>query len=267
MIDRSLKCCHCGSIYIASKSAFLRHKKTGNNVYCSRACMPRKGRPRTRPIHKGNCKNCGMLFESVTNKLFCGLKCYTQSNQFKDMLAERAKSRSMKSAHECANCKNEIELKPSRKRKTNFCSQSCYRLYLSNAFDRWIASPQAISLPQCYDEFMCQQSLPCLIDGCDWEGQHLASHAHNVHGITANELKRAAGFNLKTGLIAMPLHLKMCEINKEKGWANIFTMGEHKGNVTGYYSLEGKEHRKKAAMLKSKSYNNLMTANQEDSQP
>lgn len=213
--------------------------------------MPRKGRPRTRAVHYGNCEHCGERFESVTNKYFCSLSCYAKSEKMATRLRGFNNTRLNRVEATCSCCGSSLEFKASRVKSRNFCSQRCYRKFLAEAFDRWIASPQAIALPQCYDEFMMQQSLPCLVDGCDWEGQHLSAHACNVHGIKADELKRAAGFNLSTGLVSAPLHERLCKQNSDKGTADIAEFGSsNKLGIVGYISLEGKEHRRKAAILR-----------------
>ena len=124
---------------------------------------------------------------------------------------------------------------------------------MAERFDRWIASPQNLALPQSYDEFLLQESLPCLIEGCEWEGKSLSQHVNLIHGLTASEFKRAAGFNLSSGLVtpilSEELSLRASTTLVPKIPAEI---AQTPTNPTKYYSLEGKEHRRKIiSILKS----------------
>ena len=76
---------------------------------------------------------------------------------------------------------------------------------MAKRFDRWIANPQTLALPQAYDEFLTGEELPCLVEGCNWRGQWLSLHMNYTHGVPADEFKRAAGFNLKSGIISGPM--------------------------------------------------------------
>lgn len=132
-----------------------------------------------------------------------------------------------------------------------FCSQGCYRKYMSKRFDRYIASPVTLALPQNYDEFLTQESLSCLVEGCKWAGQNLSCHMNFSHGLTADEVKRAGGFNLSTGLVSMPLHQKFCEQNKDKGFsAPPPNAAPGKRRVNNYKSKEGTEHYEKSSLIK-----------------
>lgn len=124
---------------------------------------------------------------------------------------------------------------------------------MAKRFDRHIASPQTLALPQNYDEFLQQEELPCLIEGCTWRGQNLGNHLNFSHGIVAREGKRAGGFNLKTGLVCQPLHEKLCETNSGKG-ASPEEMQAMRGVSAqavsrSYRSKEGVEHSAKSRLL------------------
>jgi ssDNA-binding Zn-finger/Zn-ribbon topoisomerase 1 len=106
----------------------------------------------------------------------------------------------------------------SRKR---FCSKACGRAYLSKRFDRFIANPEIIPLPQNYDEFLDKQCLPCLIADCEWEGHQLSTHMNMVHGVTARQFKKLAGFNNGTGVVSRELHLRLRDLRKGTGNPNI----------------------------------------------
>ncbi len=123
---------------------------------------------------------------------------------------------------------------------------------MAKRFDRWIANPQTMALPQCYDEFMTVDELPCLIEGCGWVGRHLGTHVQLAHGILADDFKRAAGFNLSTGLVGAELHKLLVEINTGKGdRERVIAAGEisNRHGLRGYYSSEASEHHAKARAL------------------
>ena len=68
-----------------------------------------------------------------------------------------------------------------------------------------------IALPQAFDEFLTSDVLPCLVEGCDWKGHHLSMHMNQTHGVTAENFKKLAGFNLGSGIVSAPLHQHYCE--------------------------------------------------------
>ena len=102
--------------------------------------------------------------------------------------------------------------------------------------------------------------LTCVVDGCDWKGKHLTLHMNQAHGVNAGEFKRAAGFNLSTGVIAKPLaeSLREREVvgiaahmdDADRSAALALAQEALAANHIRYRSLEGREHAKKArAML------------------
>jgi hypothetical protein len=224
------------------------------------------GRPKVR--HEGTCRNCGKIFESrYAGKIYCGIKCYTSSPDFLNRL--RLQAVKANAAHilkltgetpkpkveiSCLNC-GVVKIVRASRGKEKYCNHRCYRQYMAGRFDRWIASPQAIALPQAYDEFLSQEELPCLIEGCDWVGRGLGNHVNFTHGIQVEEFKRAAGFNKKTGLVtpatsealsARP-HIHDNAFGGRRG-ANDFSTTPPP-IVRNYRSLEGREHSAKARAL------------------
>lgn len=202
-----------------------------------------------------------MFTSKDPRKVYCNLKCYTTSATFLDMLAKNRQKiqgpdyvpRHERTPQNCVHCGVEyLPKRPGQKRK--FCSQSCYRLYMAERYDRWIANPETIALPQAYDEFLSRNELPCLVDGCDWIGKHLSIHMNFAHGVPAAEFKRAAGFNLTTGVISADLRATLearvgYDMVEAQEALRAMQAGQEdaakhddKPNYTGYRSLEGKEH-------------------------
>lgn len=281
-LRNNLECGHCGAKFKGSDSQARKVKYERRSVYCSAACRiaatsnkareqaimegkkPRKG------VLAGPCRTCGQMFESRIDKMFCSLDCYTKSEQFKNMVAENLKKAGSRESIErraqaaklgkdvpCLECgadfyqKRPIKGKPARK----FCSTSCYRTYLAKRFDRWVANPEGMALPQCYDEFLDREELACVVDGCNWTGNHLTMHMNQAHGVMADDFKRAAGFNLSTGVISKPL----AKAYREREIVGVAACPNDAAlelahaalanNPIRYKSLEGKEHAKKARSL------------------
>lgn len=285
----NLECGHCAAKFKGTDSQARKVKYEKRVVYCSATCRTaaasqkareqavREGRTLRKGVLAGPCKTCGKMFESRVDKLFCSMGCYTKSVQFKSMLAEnlkkagrsesiqrRAQAAKVGQDVPCLECGAEFyQKRPSKSHPTarKFCSRPCYRSYLAKRFDRWVANPEGMALPQCYDEFLDRDELACVVDGCDWKGQHLTLHINQAHGVRADEFKRAAGFNLSTGVIAKPLAEALREreiigiaaINMSDA-DRIAALASAKEalaeNPIRYRSLEGREHAKKArAML------------------
>ena len=262
-----LPCAHCGVEFPASKRQLKRHRaRSGSHrFYCSIICQfsrSNQGRPRTRPwLELGPCPTCGKMFTSLlAGKKFCSLACYTKSPQFKAMVAantHKARERAGGlNALTCRECGNQFYSKPSSKRR--YCSMLCYRRFQAKRFDRWIASPQSLALPQNYDEFLTQDELPCLVEGCSWRGHFLSGHMNFAHGVPAPEFKRAAGFNLKSGIISPSLFEAMAArphiheaVFPARERLPVDKIGEAPEQTRNYQSLEGREHRRKARALES----------------
>jgi hypothetical protein len=169
------------------------------------------------------------------------MRCYTKSPELVARL--KAHNDAIKIPNsQCQNCGKEIV---NRRFKRIYCSDGCRRAYFAARFDRFVANPEQLALPQCYDEFLTKEELPCLVDGCDWHGVRLAHHCNVVHGIDARTLKKLAGFNLSTGLVPPAVKQAMSERAIREGLpehAMRFQPGHVFASRDGYRSLEEKEH-------------------------
>lgn len=209
--------------------------------------------------YKGICPTCGKEWQSCkNNKVYCSLECYKSDPQLKEKLIKKLRDGLVKTHGEncfdkietiCLNCQKTFLQKKTRYKK--YCGAICYRQYMAKRFDRWIASPQEIALPQNYDEFMTQEELPCLVKGCDWVGHHLGTHVNLAHGIPVEEFKKMCGFNLGTGLVSPETHKNLCD--RENIGIALMQYAGKVGNATGrnreYKSLEGREHASKSIAL------------------
>jgi len=266
-----LVCAHCRTEFIGGRSQYRRKIYEENvNIYCSKICRHAgQGIKLKKKIpERGPCQYCGNMFFSRREAKFCNMKCYLASDLFKENHAKAFKKSIDANTgrpgnktgiyKNCVECGVEFYSKPSRVKK--YCSTKCYRMYMSKRFDRWIANPQTIALPQAYDEFLTNKELRCLIEGCDWIGDCLSLHMNKAHGIQADDFKRAAGFNLGTGVVSLPLHEKLCERNN----VGISLHGKDERDIAlkqaaeklkefpeyaKYNSLECKEHQMKARAL------------------
>jgi hypothetical protein len=261
-----LSCGNCDACFAGSLSQAYKVKYEGTTVYCSAICRHAALRKKfSTPIpNRGPCSHCGKEFFSRTAKKYCTLECYINSDQFRERITgDSENARAFKAARKsaadkrrltvveentkpCLHCLSPFHSQPRHKRK--FCSKSCYRKYLAERFDRWVASPKDISLPQNFDEFLTQNTLPCLIDGCGWEGDHLSVHMNLAHGVKASEFKRAAGFNLSTGVISQP-HRDMLEARPLAGVGLKPGRGVPPSKRSGYHSHEAREHATKARQM------------------
>jgi hypothetical protein len=256
-----LTCDHCEATFIATVSQ-LKHRRyeQQRTAYCSRICQEAAASARLKqptPVY-GPCPTCGKRFESRVPKIYCSMKCYTSSRAFREMTRlAREKSkltpRSPRRRGEertCLECGVSFYVQPAGTKR--FCSRQHYRAFMAKRFDRWIANPQSLALPQCYDEFLTSEELPCLVNGCNWRGHWLSLHMNFAHGVQADDFKRAAGFNLNSGIISAP----MAESLAQRPQCLSPGHGEHLightdpgRRVRRYQSLEGREHRQKAMAL------------------
>lgn len=264
-----LRCGHCEALFSATKSQRGAVKYRGAAAYCSAACRIAKQQERGLAARfiRGPCPTCKKTFHSNRRAIFCGMDCYTASDQFKahgrkmqalsqtpESIAKRAAMARKYEPVPCLSCGIAIYPKKGGRGQKKYCSKVCYRTYMAGRFDRWIASPQGLALPQCYDEFLDAEELPCLIEGCGWVGRHLSVHVNAAHGLTAAEFKRAAGFNLNSGIVGRGLAQRMSEAahngtNMELARAAQALATPVARRVRKYKSLEGVEHRKKARAL------------------
>jgi hypothetical protein len=203
-------------------------------------------------LQLGPCPECGKHFESRYVKTYCGMKCYLKSPTFKAQLQANndKKKKEAEVKGTCLQCGVEFSAKASLKKK--FCSRNHYRTYFAERFDRWIASPQAVALPQAYDEFLTLDELPCLIEGCDWHGSHLGQHLNFAHGIPADQFKKLAGFNKNTGLVTPALSQAIAS-RPHLAFASLppgaFEKAMQAQKARRGVSLEAKEHLAKARAL------------------
>jgi hypothetical protein len=259
MIDK--ECVICGKVFQVYPS------QISASVTCSKACRNerfKQSHPDRHPpefgvlwqdVLQGPCPQCGRQFKSRYKKTYCSMDCYTKSPGLVERL--NAENCQRRVDRECLQCGALIQTKKYASRR--YCSSPCRRKWFAERFDRWIANPQEIALPQCFDEFLTQAELPCLIKGCDWFGQSLGYHVNIVHGIDADEFKKMAGFNKSTGLVVPDLSAKMSAIQSvlsrdrlARGVSSIFSAMEASRvavAVTGS-SLEAGEHRAKAIAVK-----------------
>jgi hypothetical protein len=142
------------------------------------------------------------------------------------------------------------KMKNKRVYKRKFCSSMCARKYRADRFDRYVANPESLALPQCYDEFLTQDELPCLVEGCGWRGHNLSTHMNLAHGMPAAELKELAGFNVSTGVVSRPMHEYLADLNKDRGNPLICQFApDDLSRARGPMRSEGREHKAKAQAL------------------
>ena len=223
--------------------------KTYRNRFCSPPCTSASGNSLLR-YDGGSCKQCGITFRSRTpGKPYCSQKCYIDSPQFLEMVHRNlvGLNPTLGTNRVCPGCGSEY----TRKRRSRFCANTCRRKYFAERFDRWVANPEGVSLPQNYDEFMNRNDLACPIAGCEWSGKSLGFHVNMTHGITASEFKELCGFNKTTGLVGLATSETLSDRNKsriESGELQVFQPGHapfcaaHNGRVV---SLEAREHHRK----------------------
>lgn len=283
-MQNALTCGHCSCKFQGVDWQVKKVKYEQRVVYCSEICSKaarskmareqalREGRKLRKGVLSGPCKHCGKMFESRIDKMYCSMDCYIKSDQFREIQSRywepsaEAKAKIAEKLRKgenvpCLECGNEFYQK--RESKTHkarkFCCISCYRSYFAKRFDRWVANPEEIALPQCYDEFLDREQLKCVVDGCNWTGQNLSLHMNQAHGVKADEFKRAAGFNLGTGVVAKPLAQALRERELRGVAANLdddfrasfnqLALEAMAAKPIIYRSLEGIEHKKKARAL------------------
>ena len=224
--------------------------------------------PENRSKHVGICPVCGKEFLSYyKSSTYCSNECYVKSDVFQQTRQNFIdKCKKARIDKKCLNCGTMMKIKPSeetpnyaRQRKSGsnyktppkrFCCRSCFREYFASRYERHIAQTSHLHSPECYDSFLSQEELPCLVDGCDWVGLNLSMHMNSAHGIRASELKALAGFNRKTGVITTKLSKVM-----GKGSTGNKDMGIlYSGKVYDSKPIrpEGREHMRRARALSCK---------------
>lgn len=267
-------CPHCKALFTPP------YKRRHGAVYCSQRCYSESDQRKAQglkmaekylaPIARrrkgtskygtGICTQCQKEFRSrYAGRRFCSMSCYIASDEFQQRIRRQVvqlQTRSYQAigldgpvrlSKPCMECKSEMMVQPKQFQTKKFCSQNCYRLYMAARFDRWIAAPQALALPQGYDEFLTQEKLPCLFNDCDWSGKRLGMHVNSCHGVTASDFKELAGFNRNTALctadisqMLRPNGLALAAFWNGPGEAGPATVGRSK-NIR----LEGREHLRK----------------------
>ena len=269
-IKDKLVCAHCASIFVGTQKQAEHYVYNNSNLFCTDVCRYAflKNKFSTPVPNRGPCKTCDKtFFTRRNNPKFCSMDCYTKSEQFK-VVSKKAREISLSADSrakqattiktgvdiECLECKKLFYCKKGLIGKKRFCTKPCYRSYLNKRFDRQIANPDQLALPQGYDGFLDRVELNCLIEGCEWTGKHLSIHVNQAHGIEAKDFKKAAGFNLHTGVISKDL----CETlsNREKvGIAvhnpyRLDNIEKRKAFAKGFYkSNESKEHARKSRIF------------------
>lgn len=243
-------CAVCETAFESRDRNQLARSRKGMNVFCGEGCrdINEARMQRIRPgIHKcGPCPTCGIEFNSKTKgKRFCSIECYTSSEEMLSRLAEHNANKAKD--WKCHHCGNDAP------RKRKFCNDFCRRRFFSERFDRFIANPETIALPQNFDEFLNRDELPCLIEGCDWVGSGLSYHINFHHGIDPDKFREMVGFNATTALMGVAAREKRSEIMRgliEKG---IIIPGSYplkdcqRGGKP--LRLEGREHWKKSMAM------------------
>lgn len=260
-VAKYLRCSQCGITFHGSFSQGKKVYYEELDVYCSSICRKASHQEKL-GIVRGPCPTCGQTFRSNYRKIFCSMDCYTMSSYFKKVQEEaREKSKSQESRKKlsetlrkgeylpCLECGEYVYSKPSEQRK--FCSKTCYRSFMAKRFDRWAANPKSIDIIQCYDEFLDQDVLECPVEDCSWKGSFLSVHMNLYHGVKAEEFKRAAGFNLTTGVVSKPVRQALEERNLTGVAINpvcsLTTSGSN--NPSDYISRERIEHHAKSRAL------------------
>lgn len=203
--------------------------------------------PRARPDYHGVCQNCGAPFVSKKpGKKFCTHKCFIAS----PLHAEQCEKRRAYVDRCCRQCGKTEKILPNiaRQRK-GFCSRACYRKYFAERFDRFVASPESIALPQNFDEFLSQPKLSCPFDGCEWKGKFLGLHVNVAHGVRIADFKRLAGFNKSTGLCTSDIsgrHSNTALRTNLGSLGNRWKPGESHPQLNYVPTLEAREHMLKA---------------------
>lgn len=214
------------------------------------------------------CEKCGICFESKqSDRRFCSLNCYVSSDFCRMNLQRNSKTLSEANRLAqgiplddvlwltCLNCELRQQVSMKHYNRKKFCNSICYRQYQAKRFDRYIANPESVALPQNYDEFLTKDILPCLVEGCSWTGENLSGHANLAHGIPAKQFKQMAGFNQSSGLIVPELWKQFSK--RQKAYADKAGLdAAYMDSIRRYAkprmprSLEAKEHGRKGSELR-----------------
>lgn len=208
------------------------------------------------------CPVCGATFYTFSDRTYCSRECYVKSDVFrlarKEFAEKMIRQRLESTCLQCGKVMSFIRalgrvyVRPTGKKSNpkKFCSRSCARLFFAARFDRASAAYPLIECPESYDEFLSQERLPCLVEGCDWFGKHLSIHINHAHGITASQLKAWAGFNRSTGVVCLST-LQALEARPSHGLANFDELSDPEAirRCRGPMRPEGREHQAKGMAL------------------
>lgn len=234
------KCNKCGKKYNAM---------TISRKYCSKACANEARFPGG--AKKRTCEICGKVFDRnySRGKKYCSQKCYHKDM---DVRIKRALSLKTSIPCKCEYCGKDIEVfrnyHKESKLKRFFCDKTCFRSFLSERFNRNKKKEYSIKGIDNYDVFLSQEFLPCLIEGCKWEGKNLSTHMNFEHGITTETFKKMFGFNKRTAVISNDSLKKMIQKGIENKKAHNKDFGiKYKGNQADidYEDIFSREERKK----------------------
>lgn len=244
-------CSTCGSEFKSRYRSQLGSHRAGRNVFCSKECRSvkdsemQKKRPGRHQL--GPCPTCGKVFRSrLKDKIYCTLECYAKSESLKQRLKEYNDAKAKDWV--CLQCGKDAP------RRRKFCDDFCRRQFFAERFDRFIANPEEIALPQNYDEFLNRDELPCLVEGCDWCGEGLAYHVNFHHGITPEKFRELVGFNRTTALMGVRARKIRSEKMKrliDEGVieAGAFPLEECDRSCRGEMRREGVEHQQKSMIM------------------
>lgn len=252
-----LKCSNCQKDFESKDRNQLASSRNGRNVFCCVDCRVAKEQElqRSRPGRHvcGPCPTCGEEFRSrIKGKKFCSMKCYTSHSSFLDRLRrqneEKSKAAFPDGRPRCPQCGEETP------KNRKYCNNLCRRKYFADRFDRFVANPEQIALPQNFDEFLLQSELPCLFEGCEWCGTNLSLHVNMVHGVSVDKFKEMVGFNRTTGLVAPSISEFRSGLMKRLIKDGVIKAGdaEHLKKIdrSGHeMRLEGKEHWQKSMAI------------------
>jgi hypothetical protein len=219
-----------------------------------------------RKKYSAQCPSCSNQFESLKqNKKFCSMACYVASPEWRERMLKNMANGRLKGKgptrtgdeKRCLHCPKTFYVKPcdEKRGRGKFCSKTCYRKFLSERFDRAVATPVSYRELQCYDEFLSRGELYCLVDDCEWTGHSLSLHMNQAHGIRKDEFKKMAGFNLTTGVVSSVMRDNLCARGNQ---GTIETLNQPlalRSRKFDYISRERLEHYRK--MLALKSANNI----------
>lgn len=199
------------------------------------------------------CQGCGNPFASRVQRKFCSMASYVASPGFRahigrNMAAGREKGKGPERAGDeqpCRQCGKPVYRKPGVKARARYCDRVCWRAWNADRFDKHFAQLRALPMAGGFDEFLSQDLLPCLVEGCDWRGHNLGQHVTQVHGVRAREFKAMVGFNVSTGLVSPSLSRLLSR------WSRSSDIG-HRGHGPASYtpSPEAVEHHEKAMAVR-----------------